>query len=121
MADGVNILERLFTATIALGESLSEAVDLQGYTLVGLITPSGWDAADITLQADPGAADAGTFANVYNVDDSEHTIEAAASRHILLDPSIYVSIRRVKIRSGTSGSPVNQADAVSVTLIGRPI
>lgn len=121
MAEAIGVLLRQFTATIADGTSLSAAVDLDGYSLVGLYVPSGWNAADITLQSEPAAAEEGTYLNVYDASDNELTIQAGASRFILLDPSLYISIRRVKVRSGTAGSPVNQTGDVDVTLLARPI
>lgn len=121
MADGYPILERVFDAVIASGQSLSAAVDLEGYTLTAIQMPSAWTAADLTFQADAPAADAGTYQDVYAADDTEKTVQAAASRFILLDPSEYIGIRRLKVRSGTTGTPVNQGGERTVQLIARPI
>ena len=121
MADGIPILERTFTATIANGESLSGAVDLEGYTLTGIYMPGTWAAAAITLQSDSPVAAENTFLNVYDDAGTEKSITTAASRFVLLDPSEFVGIRRLKVRSGTSASPVNQSGGTDVLLIARPI
>lgn len=107
-----------FPATIASGQSLSEAIDLGGTTLVGIQMPGSWDAADLTLQA---AADGSTFGNVYAADDTELEIAAAASRFIRLDPAVMSPFAHVKIRSGTSGSAVNQTGDRELILVGRAI
>lgn len=101
-------------ATIAAAASLSGAVDLNNYALVGIVVPAGWDAADITLQ---GSVDGTTFFNVYQDDDSELTIQAAASRYVVVDPRYTYGLQRIKVRSGTAAAPVNQADEVVVRLV----
>ena len=39
------------TVTIANGQSLSGAVNLSGFTLIGIDLPSAWTTANLTLQA----------------------------------------------------------------------
>lgn len=107
------------TATIAESASLSGAVDLGGMHLVGIIMPGTWTAANLTLQAsvDGGA----TFANVHDGNGVEELIVAAASRHIILDPARFAGISGLKVRSGTSGSAVNQAAARTLRLVVRRV
>lgn len=102
-------------ALIADGTSISGSVFVGYGLLVGLIVPSGWDSADITLQACP--VEGGTFYNVHNkAGDTEETIQAGASRHIWLDPPMR-GFGWIKVRSGTSGSPVNQSGDVIVGVV----
>lgn len=108
-------LRAVFDVLIADGASLSDIVDLKGYTLVGIQVPSGWDAADITFQAS-GMGSA--FNDLYTSDDTEYAIEAAASRYIAIPYADFVGLRFLKVRSGTTGSPVNQSGAVTLSLIG---
>src|SRR5690242_19694846 len=91
-------------ATIASGGSLSPSIDLSDARPVRIVMPSGWDAANLTLQT---SLDNVTFNNVYDEFGSEVTIVAAASRAIILDPAKYFALGRyLKLRSGTSGTPV---------------
>jgi hypothetical protein len=107
-----------FTADIANGASLSEAVDMGGTTLVGIQMPATWTAADLTMQA---AANGTTYGNVFDAAGAELEIAADASIFIRLDPAVMAPFSHVKIRSGTAGSPVNQGGARELTLVGRLI
>jgi hypothetical protein len=107
-------------ATIAISTSLAPAVALpNGHGLVGLILPAAWTAADITVQI---SLDNVTFADLYAPDGTEVTLTVtAAATAIYLTPAQWVCARYVKIRSGTTGTPVNQAAARAVTLITKPL
>ena len=106
------------TVTIANGASLSNAADIEAKTLIAIDMPSSWTTANLTLQA---SIDNSTWDNVFDSLGTEVTITAAASRFILLNPADYVSVRYLKIRSGTSGTPVNQGGARTITLVVRAI
>lgn len=98
------------TVTIASGASLSPEVGMDGYHLIGIVMPAAWTAAAITFQ---GAADGATYNSVYDNNGTEVTVQASASRHIQLTPSLLSGLSAVKLRSGTAGVPVNQgADRV---------
>ena len=110
------------TFTIASGASLSDAVDTGNTnslsSIVAIIMPSAWTAADLTFQA--SATVDGTYNDVYDDDDNEVTVQAGASRHIVLDDEMrshMAGLRFIKIRSGTSGTPVNQGAGRSITLV----
>lgn len=109
-----------YTATIAAGASLSDAIDLTTSDQrcarpAGIILPAGWDAADVTfsVSADGGA----TYFNLYDDADNEYVVQGGASRHVALNPADFASVTNLKIRSGTAGAAVNQADAVVVTIV----
>lgn len=104
-----------FPVTIASGASLSEAVDLKGHTLVGILMPGTWSTADLTLQA---SDDGSTFGNVYDDAGTEMEIAAEASIFIRLDPAKTAPFSHVKVRSGTSGTPANQGGDRVLTLVG---
>lgn len=108
-------LEEL-TVTIANGASLSGAVSLAGLLLVGIVMPASWTAADLTFQA---SRDGSTYNNVYDEGGLEVTVDAAVSRHIVIDPARFAGCEYLKVRSGTSGVAVNQAAARSLVLIVR--
>jgi hypothetical protein len=106
------------TATIASGASLSDAVELDGSALVGVVMPSAWTAANLTIQASHNDS---TFNNVYDELGTEKTIIASTSRYIVLNPADFAGSDSIKIRSGTAGTPVNQAAARSVILVLLPL
>ena len=108
------------TVTITSGESLSTVVDLRHHVLAGIVLPSSWTAANITFAAaagDQDGTDNGTFQAVYDADGNELEVTAAASRHVVLAPSATAGIGWLKLRSGTSGTPVNQGADRTLVLI----
>lgn len=106
------------TVSIANGASLSGAVEIDDGSVNGIITPAAWTTANLTLQ---GSYDKENFFNVYDVDGNEVTINADASRYIILNPSDFLGMKALKIRSGTSGSPVTQGAARSLTVVVFPV
>jgi hypothetical protein len=112
------LLQSNNTIIIANGESLSGSVGLGGSTMVGIVMPATWTAANLTVQA---SHDGATYNNLYDDLGTEVTVTAAASRYIALDPSVFAGIRYLKVRSGTSGSAVNQGGDRTITLVTRPV
>jgi len=107
-----------FDATIANGASLSGAVDLTAYRLFAIVMPASWTAASLTFQVSP---DGTNYADLYDDTGSEVTFTAAASRVIQnTNPGRWLGFRYIKVRSGTSGSAVNQAAARTLTIVGVP-
>ncbi|MCM1564932.1 MAG: hypothetical protein NC238_03050 [Dehalobacter sp.] len=105
-------------ATIAINTALSAAVDLGSRTLVGISMPAGWDAASITFDV---SNDGINFGPMF-FGGSEYTLsEAAASRRITVDPLSLLAWRYVKVRSGISGTTVNQTAARTITLWTKPV
>jgi len=105
-------------ATIANGASLSDAINLRGEVLVGIEMPAAWTAANLTFQA---SMDNATYLNVYSAAGAELVVTAAASQFIWVDPSNFAGCRWIKVRSGTSGTPVNQGAERLVGLVSRGI
>jgi hypothetical protein len=110
------------TATIANGASLSAAVEIGDATVVALVMPGTWTAASITLQA---SIDGTTFVDVYkNNGATEFEVTVAASRWALLNLPDIAGLRgahSIKVRSGTSGSPVAQGGARSIGVVLLPV
>lgn len=106
------------TFTIANGAALSNAVKLGGTLPVGIAMPSVWTAANITLQL---SLDNVTFLDVYMDDGTELVVQAAASRMLFFsNVSQYFGVSTdawVRLRSGTSGVPVNQGAARELKLL----
>lgn len=109
----------LVSVSIANGASLSDAGNLGPFRLVGIVMPATWTAANLTFQV---SDDAGTtYNNLYDDLGTEVTVTAAASRYIALDPAVFAGINYLKVRSGTSGSAVNQGGDRTITLVTRPV
>lgn len=107
------------TVTITNGTSLSNAAQLGGARPVAILMPGTWTSADLTFQ---GSFDGTTYGNLYDASATEVTVTnaAATARYITLDPSKFASCVYLKVRSGTSGSAVNQgADRLIVIIAQR--
>ena len=104
--------------TIANGASLSGAVDTGGGTVCGIAMPGTWTTANLTFQV---SADGATYQDLYDKGGTEYTVTAAASRYIELPPADFAGIRFLKVRSGTTGTAVNQADVRALLLNVRPV
>lgn len=99
----------------AASGSVSTSVDL-GYARLSRISmPSTWTTADLTFQV--SSDDGETFQDLYDYLGTETTIQAAASREITLDLQPFLSIRDIRVRSGTAATPVAQAAATEIKLI----
>lgn len=105
------------TATIANGASLSGAIDLGSTRLAGIQMPAAWTAAALTFQA---SFDGVTYADVYSTGGTELSYTVAASRFIPLSITDWGGVRYLKVRSGTTGTPVNQGGARTIQLTLRP-
>jgi hypothetical protein len=104
------------TVTIANGASLSGAVDLKGRKLVAIIMPASWTAASLTFQGSVNDTD---YFDLYD-GATERALTVAASRYVMQNIGDWVGARYLKVRSGTSGSAVNQGGARVITLVVQP-
>ena len=104
-------------AAIANGAALSGIVDLRSLKLHGIQMPAAWTAAGITFQA---SSDGVTFGDVRDDAGAEVTVTAAASSFIVFRQDLGEELNGVaylKVRSGTTGAPVNQGAARTLTLL----
>lgn len=103
---------------IASGTSLSGEVNVGPHRIVGVQMPAGWDAAGITFQA---LVRDGTFGNVHDQAGTEVAITSpAADRYVAIaDTVALLGLGRVKVRSGTGATPVNQTANRTLYLILR--
>lgn len=112
------VAPKTFTATIANGASLSGAVDLGTMRPGRMTLPAAWTAAAGTFAV---SADGVTYGPLYDWAGTEVSIASAsmvASREIVLDPTLFLSVRYLKVRSGTNGAPVNQGAARAIVVTG---
>jgi len=109
---------------IANGQSLSGTIALGAggeRQLVGLQMPAAWTAASLTFAV---SFDGTTFVPLY-WDGAEYTIlaagGAAASLGVSLEPSAFAGWPFVRVRSGTSGAPVNQGAERTLKALARAV
>lgn len=108
-------------AAIANGAALQTGeVDLRNHDLLAIEMPATWTAASITLQGavrNDGAAGTSlteTFQDVFDSAGAEVTITAVQGHYVVLTQAHRDALQglgRVKFRSGTTGTPVNQGAA----------
>ncbi|MER2520291.1 MAG: hypothetical protein ABTQ34_06350 [Bdellovibrionales bacterium] len=121
LKDTISCAEELLNATVSSGASLSGAMRLGGLRLFGFIMPSSWDAAELTVL---GSFDGGTtFVPIKSsYDGTEITFVVNASGFFPLpNPQIFAAVPMIKLQSGTSASPVNQAADRAIQLVLRSI
>ncbi|MCJ7751820.1 MAG: hypothetical protein MUQ65_12120 [Armatimonadetes bacterium] len=106
------------TTIISAGASLSAAVRIpNGHELAAIIMPAVWTAAGITFQA---SYRSGSYANAFDAAGDELTLVVVATHYVPMPKQSLHGAVFVKVRSGTSGVPVNQVAACTVTLLTRP-
>ena len=105
------------TATIAISTSVSNEIDLSNHRMMTIFMPAPWDAANLTFQV--ATAPGGTYQDLYDDGGTEVNVVAAASRAIGVDlhAGPLASARFIKIRSGTTATPVTQTAARSIVLV----
>jgi len=107
------------TGVIEATESLSAAITLDpAHYAFGIGLPAVWTAADLTFQV---SHDGATWKNLYDDEGNEVTVSAAAARMVRLYPEEWAAFKYLKIRSGTSGSPVAQAADRTLIILTRPV
>lgn len=113
-------------AVIANGASLSGEVDLTNHRIVAIHMPAAWSAAAISFAGCILGDDrygAQTFDPVHDDGGTEVSITTAASRFLVLRPTMrdqLTGLGRVKLRSGLVGAAVNQAAARTLTVVLEP-
>ena len=112
----------VINAQIGAGAALSGAVNIGDKTLVGIAIPANWTTAGLSFQA---SADGGTtFGELLDetaTGKSISSITGGAYTVIAVNPTKWRGIVCLKVRSGTSASPVKQAQAVTLQLLTRMV
>lgn len=102
---------------IANGQSLSQALQLNGLHGEMIVMPSAWTAAGLSFAV--AETEAGTFTPLVDALGVEVTLTVAASQTIVLPIGLLRAANWLKLRSGTSAAAVNQGGARSVQLLAR--
>jgi hypothetical protein len=98
------------------GTATTGAASSASATFLGVDLPAAWTAAVLTLQA---SRDGVTWLDVYDRFGAEVTLQAAASRRVVVEPSVVLGVEYLRVRSGTAGAPVNQGADRDVVLLFR--
>lgn len=106
---------RVTSVTIAEGESISSAINLEGTSLLGIFIPSEFTGTVMTFQASDLVD--GPFVDVKDTFNSELSIAVTAGTYRKVEPMEFISLQVVKIRSGVSASPVNQDSEITLKLV----
>ena len=102
-----------FSLTVATTSgTTSTEIDLQGRTLVGLITPAGLSSTAITFKS--AITQGGTAILLADKDDADFTVTCAASTQYHLEPTVFAGVRFLTLELGTS-------ETATITLVTRPI
>jgi hypothetical protein len=87
-------------------------------TLCGVMLPAAWTAAVITFQV---SLDNTTFVDLHDRNGEVSFPTAGASRGLQCDPAQFAGWRYLKIRSGTSATPVAQGADRILGLLTRTL
>jgi hypothetical protein len=114
-----NVLTRfpkIIRVTIAASAALSAIAEIGDNRIAAIVMPATWTTANLTFQASIDGTD---FFDVYDEAGAEYSVTAGASRYIGLDAGALElsAINYIKVRSGTTGSPVNQGAAREIILV----
>lgn len=104
-------------ALIANGSALSAGIPLGAKSLVGISMPAAWTAAALTFQVSPDGGT--TYQELVDATGAAISFTVAAGTFIQLSSAAWLGINMLKVRSGTSGAPVNQAADRTIGLIIR--
>jgi hypothetical protein len=111
---------QILTATIPINTAISGVVVLGAFSVLIIEMPAGWDAADMTFQV---SSDNSTwrdyYANAAGVLTEYKLTGPAASKAYAMPPADFAAAQYLKVRSGTSASPVNQTAARTINLVAR--
>lgn len=101
------------TVTIANGATVSDAIDLQGHTVCGIIMPSAFTGASLA----PSACQTvnGTYVPMYK-DGSTISLTVSASKYVILQPADYAGIAYLKLTSGSAEAATRSLIVVSRTI-----
>ncbi len=99
-------------ATIANGETVSDAIALGGTTLCGLVMPASVTSTAMTFQ---GSRDGTNFAAIKKIDGNDLSIVVGSSRYIPLDPVNFYGLTHVKLVGGSA-----ESGAKTIGVVSRP-
>lgn len=120
---GYGRTRNVVSVTIPNGTALSSEAQTGAMRLVGIIMPAAWTAAGLTFQAvvdeNTGEPKVPVWGEVQDSAGGDVTVAApgAGEYMALADTFPAIALGRIRVRSGTSGVPVNQAADRTLKLV----
>lgn len=114
--DSQPALDLTQSVTIANGAALSNAIDILGTSLQGVLLPAVWTAAAMTFAV---SFDGITYFPLFDSTGAEVSYTVVQGHAVFFPTYNWRMVRYLKIRSGTLASPVNQGQSTVVTLALR--
>ena len=105
---------QIVTVTIPAGQSLSSSANLTNNKVAGILFPSQWTPANMSLQV---SDDNVTFYDAYDNQGVEILRAVGPLRAVGLDPSLTETALYARLRSGPSINPVPQEAARDLKLL----
>jgi hypothetical protein len=113
-------LRAVQTATIANGASVSGTIDLQRTAIVGFVAPSAWTTAALNIEVSIDGTSWSSAFDAYGLAVGSMSALTAGAAYVV-DMVSLLPFRYVRLRSGTSASPVNQAAQRDFKVITRAL
>ena len=105
---------RTLQATIPINTALSNALSIDGDVLCEIQMPATWTTAHVTFQTSP---DGVNFQDLVDTSNAEVDLTVTQAKNRRVNPDLYHGIVYLRLRSGTTATPVNQAAARVLTLV----
>lgn len=102
------------SVTIPVNDTTSNAIDLQGTFLVGLIFPSTFDGTQLRFKV---SNDGTTYQDYYNTSGTLITLTCGASRTVGIVPSDFAGFRYLQLVSVTTQTTTSTV----IGLVTRPL
>lgn len=115
-----NQRQTIEVAISSAAAGLSDAIDLGGYRVGGVVMSTGWTAANLTFDV---SEDNSTFRPLYTDTGGEITIVAGTSQALAIGPTMAAylgAFRYIKVRSGAVGTVVAQTTDRTLALVVTP-
>lgn len=114
-------LRTVQTATIANGASVSGTIDLMRTAIVGFVAPAAWTTAALNLEVSTdGSSWSSAVYDAYGSPTGSLSALVAGAAYAV-DMVSLLPFRYVRLRSGTSASPVNQAAQRDFKVVTRAL
>jgi len=108
------------TATIGVGQSLSNVIDTGANFVVGLIMPTTWTQARVSVTV---STDSVNWCDLFSFEDRagttavEFQFNVTPGAIVAINPNTMLMVRYIRLRSGTRDAAVPQAAARVFTVI----